>query len=52
MRLSQGRKQPHLGSIGNELEQQARAGRTDMAAVKAIGIPVDRNVASTHGRQP
>ena len=42
----------YLGCIGNELEQEAGAGRANMAAVQAVGVPVDGDVAPAHGRQP
>ena len=41
----------YLSCISNELEQEARAGRADVAAVQAVGVPVDRDVAPAHWRQ-
>lgn len=42
----------YLSCIGNELEQKAGAGRSDVAAVQAVGVPIDGNVAPADGRQP
>ena len=41
----------HLSSVGDELEEEAGAGRADMAAVQAVGVPIHRNVAPAHGRE-